>query len=132
MRPYKQQDWYIKEVEKYLEKYSVVPPPWVYDPESHPYSMQWRMGAGETLIMVFGGWAEDALKTEDERIEYCKKYSPPPRWLAWCADFVWGLEPWQDENFDYSPYLEKLKNLGFDGTFEYESDLNDEKWLSKG
>ena len=28
-------------------------------------------------------------------------------------------------------YLEKLKNLGFDGTLDYESDLEDEKWLDK-
>ena len=129
MREYKQDDWYKREIEKYKDKYSDVPPPWIFAPDSHPYSIQWRMGAGETHIMVFSGWAEDELKNENERIEYFRKYPPPPRWLGWASDVIWDLEP-MDDNFNYRPYFEKLRTLGFDGTDEYESDLDDEKWLS--
>jgi hypothetical protein len=129
MNGYKQEEWFKSEVKKYIDQYSDVPPPWVFDRESHPYSVQWRMGSGETFIMVLSGWAEDCLKTEAKRIEYLKKYPPAPRWLAWAADFVWDLEPWEAEDFDYTPYFEKLKELGFGGIAEYQSDLDDEKWL---
>ena len=129
MTPYKREDWFKREVKKYTDQYSDVPPRWVFDPKSHPYSIQWRMGGGETFIMVLDGWAEDELKAETERIDYLKKYPPPPRWLAWAAEFIWDLEPWETEDFDYTPYLEKLKNLGFKGTSEYQMDLDDEKWM---
>ncbi|MEJ1238002.1 hypothetical protein WBG78_07735 [Chryseolinea sp. T2] len=128
MESYKHEDWFKKELQKYIDKYSLVPPPWVFDPESHPYSIRWRMGGGETFIMVLGGWAEDVLKTESVKIEYLKKYPPPPRWMAWAADFIWDLDPWETDDFDYTPYFEKLKSIGFKGTSEYLSDLDDEKW----
>lgn len=91
--------------------------------------MRWRMGAGETLLMVFYERLK-LFKTEQERINYFKKWPPPPRWLAWMADAIWDLEPWKSEGgFDYQPYFDKLYYLGFTGMDKYEVDLNNEKWL---
>lgn len=116
-------------VEKYTLEYGEVPPPWIYAPNTHPYSIGWRMGGGETFVMVFGEWFDTNFSNESDRITYFKRYPPPPRWMAWMADSIWDLEPWE-EPFDYAPYFQKLVELGFDGVQDYEKDLEDEKWLN--
>lgn len=130
MGRYAEAEWYKERVAKYVDQYGAVPPPWVYAENSHPYSIRWRMGDGETLVMVFGEWWEQESKTEEERIEYFRKWPAPPRWMPWMADAIWNLEPWDcDGEFDYQPYFKKLTELGFDGADDYERDLDDEKWL---
>ena len=123
--------WISDEIKKYVSEYGEVPPHWVFRPNSHPYSIGWRMGSGEGFVEVFNSWFENNLASEKERIDYFHKYSPPPRWLAMVIDSVWDLEGWNEPDFDYGPYLRKLKDLGFDGTDKYEDDLADEKWLDK-
>lgn len=127
MEEFEKSDFYKAELRKYLDKYNDVPPPWIYAPNSHPYSIQWRMGAGETHIMMLGAWYDKNLLSEVDKIKYFKKYPAPPRWLGWMADVIWDLEP-MDEDFDYSEYFERLKNYGFEGTENYLEDLSDEKW----
>ncbi|MGY6528537.1 MAG: hypothetical protein ACXITR_01280 [Cyanobacterium sp.] len=122
-------EYYQKEVSQYLKKYGEVPPPWVIFTNTHPYSMFWRMGYGEDFLMIYYHWFEENIKTFEEKIAYFKKYSPPPRWLENVVSAVWDIEPWNEENFDYSPYLEKLKSYGFKDVDKFEEDLNDEKWL---
>jgi hypothetical protein len=133
MGEYSKQDWYQKFLRELKEKYGDVPPPWIYHRDSHPYSIGWRMGSGESLIMLFGEWWEMEKKNEADRIAYFRKWPAPPRWMPWMADAIWDLKPWESEGeFDYQPYFKKLKELGFEGTEEYEKDLADEKWLEKG
>lgn len=118
-----------KEIKKFISEKGEVPPHWIYLPDSHPYSIGWRMGSGETFQEVFYTWFEENLLTEGARVNYFLKHSPPPRWLATVIESIWDLEGWNDPDFDYGPYLEKLKSLGFQGTDLYQSDLEDEKWL---
>lgn len=118
-----------KETQKYINQFGEVPPHWVLWPKSHPYSIQWRQGSGETYVDVFSKWLEAYLPTQESRIAYFKKHTPPPRWLELVIECLWDLEGWNEPNFDYSLYLEKLRNLGFKGTTEYQSDLKDKKWL---
>lgn len=127
----KEESFIKTEINKYVSIYGEVPPHWIFRPDSHPYSIEWRQGTGETYTEVFYTWFEYALTSEQQRINYFKKYAAPPRWLAMVIDAIWDLEGWNEPDFDYLPYLEKLKNLGFDGTLDYESDLEDEKWLDK-
>ena len=88
------------------------------------------MGGGESHVMAFGEWWNQQSKSFDERIEYFRKWPPPPRWCAWMADVIWELEPWESEDeFDYLIYFEKLKELGFEGTDDYESDLSKEGYI---
>lgn len=87
--------WYKERVAALLEEFGAVPPPWVYEPDSHPYSMRWRMGDGETLIMVFTEWWDAEQKDFDKRVAYFRKWPPPPRWLPWMANILWDLEPWE-------------------------------------
>lgn len=128
MGGFEKSDFYKTELSKYLIKYNDVPPPWIYVVNSHPYSIQWRMGGGEMHLMMFGAWCDENLLSEADKIIYFKKYPPPPRWLGWMADVIWDLEPMDDE-FDYSKYFERLKAYGFEGTEKYLEDLSDEKWL---
>ncbi len=116
-----------KIVKKYVAKYGDVPPPWVFRPNSHPYSTQWRMGAGETYCMVYWSWLNENLKSESELIEFFKKYPAPPRWLGSMANTIWKLEP-MEESFDYSKYFSKLKNYGFEGIEKYKEDLSNEQY----
>ena len=121
----------LAETNNYISKYGDVPPHWIFKPDSHPYSIEWRQGSGETFVEVFNSWFEENYKTVDQRILYFKKYAPPPRWLAMVIDSIWDLEGWNEPLFNYSPYLKKLEELGFDNTSDYAKDLDDKKWLDK-
>ena len=116
------------QVKKSIEKHGDVPPPWVFRPNSHPYSIGWRMGAGETYIMVYSSWLNENCTSKEELIKFFKKYPAPPRWLGNVANTIWNLEP-MEESFDYSEYFDELKKLGFEGTEAYIEDLSNEKWL---
>ncbi|MEY5047740.1 MAG: hypothetical protein RLZZ175_1099 [Bacteroidota bacterium] len=116
-------------INELILKYGEVPPFWIYKPNSHPYSFLWRQGSGEVFTDCFIIWFEENCKTLEEKINYFKKYSPPPRWLATVVESLWDVEGWNDSDFDYSPYLKQLEELGFSGTSDYQKDLDDEKWL---
>lgn len=120
-------EWYLKEKEKYVSRYGEIPPHWIIFPNSHPYSIMWRMGGGETFTMVFSNWFEDNYKEEKGKVDFFLKYPPPPRWLEIMASYIWGEIPM--EGFQESEYLQKIKKIGFSGTEKYLSDLEDPKWL---
>lgn len=129
MGKYANEKWYVDYVPKMIAQYGDFPPPWIYAENSHPYSMGWRMGGGETHVMAFGEWWEQAHKSFDERIAYFRKWPAPPRWCAWMAETIWDLEPWEsEEEFDYTKYFSQLKELGFSGTDDYEADLANENY----
>lgn len=128
MNEFETSELYAKELKKIIDKFGDVPPPWIYSPTSHPYSIQWRMGAGETYMMIYSTWLNNNLNNKEELIEFFKKYPAPPRWLGTIANTIWNLEP-MDEHFDYSKYFKKLKEYGFGGTEKYKEDLSNEKWL---
>lgn len=88
----------------------------------------------ESYSSIFTGWWEKQRHEWDEaqRIDYFRKWPPPPRWLTWMLDVVWDLEPWEltdPEFFDYSEYFRRAEELGFGTEKEYQLDLDDDKWL---
>lgn len=129
MQRYTGEAWYLDHIAEMFEQYGDFPPPWVYVENSHPYSIGWRMGDGESHLMAFGEWWAQENKTLDQRIQYFRKWPPPPRWCAWMAEVIWDLHPWEGtEEFDYSPYFGQLKAMGFDGTDEYLADLDNDTY----
>ena len=124
----RENQWIASETNRYLAAYGEVPPPWVFAPNSHPLSIQWRMGGGEGFLMVFNSWFGPTIDNETDRIAYFRKNPPPPRWMEWMVCAIWSLEPWEEE-IDFAPYFEKLVNLGFEGVSEFEQDYEDEKWV---
>lgn len=130
MRDYSKEAWYLAHVDAMITKYGDIPPPWIYADNSHPYSIGWRMGDGETHIMVFWTWWKQQAKSVDERIAYFRKWPAPPRWCGWMAEAIWDFEPSESEGleFDYSKYFQQLEALGFVGTEKYEEDLANENY----
>lgn len=79
------------------------------------------------MMVFFEWWAN--FPTEAQRIAYFQKWPPPPRWYAWMSDFIWDLKPWEaGGEFNYQPYFDRLKNLGFPDGDRYQADLDDEQW----
>lgn len=129
MGQYAKSEWYLTAVTDYLEEYGDVPPPWIVFPTYHPVSMGFRMGNGETHIMIMREWLEQQKFSKEEMIEYYKKYNPPPRWLEWVSNRIWNYALVDAELFfQNSIYPQKLKELGFEGIDKFQEDFEDEKW----
>lgn len=128
MGKYSQKDWYLRISKENIEKYGDVPPPWIYGPTMSPYSIGWRMGGGETHIMVLGEWLEQQNYTQEQRIAYVRKYPPPPRWMEWVARFIWHYKDDNWDDIDYDECFTKLKEFGFEGVDDFEKDLDDDRW----
>ena len=134
MAPISESEWIENRIAELLAEHGAIPPPWFIFPDTHPYSIFWRMGAGESHVMVFGVWWNQQKHNLDEsqRVDYFRKWPPPPRWLTWMMDVIWDLEPWESddpESFDYSKYFARVEELGFGTKAEFERDMNDLKWL---
>ena len=121
MGKYAKEEWYKRRLADYKAQYGEVPPPWIHAKNSHPYSIRWRMGEGETLMMVFYEWWEEQKWSEAERVAYFRKWPPPPRWIPWMADRIWDLQSWESAGqFDYARYYPRLKQFGFQGVEDIE------------
>ena len=123
-----------KRIQELVLEYGSIPPPWFMFPDTHPYEIGWRMGDGEFYVMVFSEWWEREKRGYDEaqRIEYFRKWPPPPRWLPWMIDVIWDIDPLEmedPETYDYSPYFARTEQLGFGTQAEYEADIDDPRWL---
>lgn len=128
MKDYSQEEWYIKNSKKLIQEYGDIPPPWIFAPTTHPYSICWRMGGGETHVMILWEWMKHQNFTTSNRIDYIKKYPPPPRWLEWAVDFIWDLKIDENDDRDYPSYFKKLEEIGITGTADFEKDFNDDRW----
>ncbi len=114
---------FMKLRDEQIEKFGDVPPPWVCYPNYHPYSMGWRMGSGETHIMVLNDWLDEQNFNYEERLNYLKKYPAPPRWYARIISFLLEVDTVEFDEKDCLPYLEQLKELGFKDTDKFMEDL---------
>jgi hypothetical protein len=113
-----------------VAQHGAVPPPWFMFQDTHPYSICWRMGPGEDYITIFFTWWEGQKESLDEsqRIEYFRKWPPPPRWLTWMIDVIWDLNPDPegfDDNDEYRPYFKRTEALGFGGEDDYQRDWDE-------
>ena len=127
MGDYSNETWYLEAKNAWISEYGDVPPPWIFNKNGHPLGIGWRMGSGETFLMTYWEWWEEASMSQMEMINYFKKYTPPPRWLGWVCDVIWDLE--LDPEFDYTEHFEKLRAFGFAGTEDYQRDYEDPKWI---
>lgn len=121
-------EWIQSEINKLQNKYGDIPPPWGIFPEEHPYSICWRMGIGESHIMVWSAWWDEQNYNESERIAYFQKWKPSPCWLDWMIEAIWDINTFED-NLNLMPYFSRLEALGFGSKEDFERDLDDPKWL---
>ncbi|RGP81447.1 hypothetical protein FLONG3_592 [Fusarium longipes] len=118
------------EINTLIQQHGSVPPPWFMFPKVHPYDICWRMGTGESYIMVYFSWWEHGKQELDEkqRIEYFRKWPPPPEWLVWMIEVIWDLDPGKFENEDdYRPYFRLTAALGFGSEDDYKNAIEDEE-----
>jgi|SRR5690606_31327125 len=129
---YSKSEWYKRTKEIQTAEFGAVIPPWIFSQNSHPDGIEWRMGGGESQIMVFGIWWNEKKFSEKEAIDYFKRFTPPPRWLMWMADVIWGVDVWEPEEFVNSSFYDKLTELNFIGIQSFLSDYNDPRWAITG
>lgn len=130
-----QEEWYRQFVKQHELAYGCVPPPWEAIRDSHPFSVRWRMGYGESLCDVFPRWLKQYFPTEESRITFFWKHPPPPRWQPYLVEAIFD-DPdldydggvYDDGWYEQSGYPAKLKALGFRDTELFREDLDDPKW----
>lgn len=106
---------------------NLLPPPWIKFPSMDPFSIGWRMGAGEDYKFKFNDW----LKTlsQDEQRQYQQLFIEPATWRGYWDERLsdddstlftyneflldlWGREP----RYDLA-WLKKRYNAGAAGKF---------------
>src|SRR5258706_14094439 len=87
------EDWMQPEIARLTAQHGTVPPPWIAFQDAHPYEIGWRMGAGESYLMVWREWWAQQRFDEAGRIQYFGQWPPPPRSLGWMIQLVWDLDP---------------------------------------
>ena len=121
--------WMQGEIDRLSAGHGTVPPPWaVFD--EHPYSICWRMGGGESHLMVWWGWWAQQGFTEDQKVAYFRRWPPPHCWLAFLIEAIWGVDT-SEEGDDLAPYFERTAAMGFGGREDYERDLDDPGWQER-
>jgi hypothetical protein len=118
--------WIQAEIDSLVAEHNTVPPPWVVYHE-HPYSICWRMGGGESHLMVWWEWWSRQEFTEDQKVAYFRCWPPPYCWLAFLIQAIWAIDTFEERD-NLAPYFERTSALGFGSQQDYERDLNDPKW----
>jgi hypothetical protein len=68
-----------------IRTHGSVRPPWVAFPGVHPFHIAWRMGAGETHVMLWRMWAEGRPASELTAV-IARPGPVPADWSWWVAD----------------------------------------------
>lgn len=109
-----------------VSEFGFFPLPWTFMPKSHPYSIGWRMGRGESYIGVL--WVYLETLSSEEKTAYFSSQPPPPHWLLWVAEALLNVdEPdWDRSEVErLAEYQQTLDELGFSGFEHFEQALND-------
>ena len=124
-------DWKQEFIDRTLQQHGCIPAPWIYQPGCHPYSIGWRMGAGETYMTYFWDWLDEQNWSQQELAQYFLEQDLPPAWLLWVAELVLEVDepdldtPEEDRLNQLRPELEKMGFTGFD---QFQADFDDPKW----
>ncbi len=121
--------WMLRKIDSLVTEHGTVPPPWVIFDE-HPYSICWRMGGGESYLLLWWEWWRRQGLTEDQRIAYFRRWPPPHCWLVFLIGAGWDVDTFEEEA-NLAPDFERTATLGFGNQKDYERDLDDPKWLER-
>jgi hypothetical protein len=79
-----------------------VRPPWVFLLGVHPFEIAWRMGAGESHLMLWGSWAR--ARGPEDILAVIREHGPVPADWAWWAAEAAGLVTLPEDE----PYTEAV------------------------
>jgi hypothetical protein len=88
------------------------------------------MGPGESHRFVWWEWWQCQGYTEEQKIEYFRRWPPPHCWLAFLIEAVWDVDTFEERD-NLGSYFERTAVLGFGTQQEYKRDLEDPKWLER-
>lgn len=71
--------WYTGSLADGLDANGDIPPPWARYPEIPFGSIGWRMGSGESWLMLWWRWLEDQPADRESRRDYLRRHPPAPR-----------------------------------------------------
>jgi len=111
-------------ISEYIEKYWEIPPLWIVFEGCLLVSIWWRMWSWKVYLNFFQSWWEKEVMSFNNKIDYFKKYSPPPMWLEFVCDKIWNLDPFDSNFIWYGIYFKKLKDLWFEWVDDFEKDFN--------
>lgn len=121
--------WKREKAKRLTAEHGSVPPPWIVFDE-HPYSICWRMGGGESHLLMWHWWWPQQGFSEQDRIDYFRRWPPPHCWLAFLIQAIWDVE--YDSQTDIpDDYFDRTAALGFGSREDYLRDLEDPKWLER-
>jgi hypothetical protein len=122
--------WLRHRIAELTAQYGTVPPPWVVFDE-HPVSICWRMGGGESHMMLWREWWPEQPLSIEERIAYFRRWPPPHCWLPFLIQAVWGADVYEHEveGGNTSPFYAYTELLGFGSHDDHIQDFNDPEWL---
>jgi hypothetical protein len=108
-------DWLQAAIDEELSNNNPLLPPWIRHPELERGSLGWRMGYGESYMMVWWKWIEQF--NQDELLEYFKQQIPIPLpWQDWVACY---FEQDEDEVFIEEKWLAKQGLIDFEAYIKW-------------
>ncbi len=108
-------------LENELNAHGKVRAPWVVLPGVHPFDIAWRMGQGESHLLVWGRWLAAYAPAEawSQALVALKQSAPVPAdWAHWTLEAT-GLST-EDDAYDHSfeDARKRLSEVGLEVTGE--------------
>ena len=106
-------------------------------PDVHPFSIHWRMGAGEGYLSDFWPWwsAHAADLDTARRIAYLQQWPMPPVWTLHALEMIWPdlrddilLAEAEDDRAARDRVFAKAAEAGLPDEAAWWADMNDPKW----
>jgi hypothetical protein len=87
-----------------VAEHGAVRPPWVRLPNVHPFDIAWRMGEGETHVMLWSAWSSG--RDASEIVATIRRYGAVPADWAWWAAEASALLPGEADELYEIPFEE--------------------------
>jgi hypothetical protein len=96
-------------------------PPWLKYPSIPRYSIGWRMGGGESYLMVWWRWGEN--RSQEEKIAYFREFAPIQLdWVDWVGMQFEEDDDEKDENLSFDELIERAgERIAHLGLFDVEA-----------
>lgn len=117
------EQWIEEAITKELAERKDLLPPWLKYPDIPKFSIGWRMGGGESYLMIWEAWAKKL--DQSQLLAYFDRYKPiPVNWLNWVSYFFGFDDDLSLENEDF-PGIHWLEDHQLASYSEFKEWLNE-------